>query len=586
MRSLRRALLALGAVGFVAGAVPLALALAHEGGHQRELIAVTGPLIGWAFIGTGIFAWLRQPENRFGALMTAIGFSACLAGLRVSTEPWVFIFGLLFITSQWALLYHMLLAFPGGTLHSPLERALVAATYFSAWVVHPIQVLFQDTSSLGFPENPLLIEGNRDLSVTLSRSRFWLALALLGALAVILARRWAAARGSQRQALAPVLVSGGLVMVLLGVWYAAMLAEVDPDVVQALEDARYVVLCTVPFAFLAALLRSRVAGATAVSEVVARLGDPTMSRTGIVHALADALEGTSLELAYRLPDGRYVDAAGRPVGLPPAGSDRVVTPLEAGDDPVVVIIHDATRDDERELVRAVSAAATLTLENERLATELRAKVDEVSASRARIVESGDAARRRLERDLHDGAQQRLVSLALNLRVLGSKIDGDPDAVRQLDAARRELDQALEELRELARGLHPSVLSDRGLAAALEGLAHRAPLPVALVAPGERLPDRVESASYFVVAEALTNVAKYARATHASVQVTRADGQVVVEVSDDGVGGADPATGSGLRGLLDRVSVLGGTLEVDSRPGRGTTVRAAIPCQERAPAGRN
>jgi signal transduction histidine kinase len=579
MRSLRRALVALGAVGFVAGAVPLALALANEGGHQRELIAVTGPLIGWAFIGTGIFAWLRQPENRFGALMTAIGFSACLAGLRVSTEPWVFIFGLLFITSQWALLYHMLLAFPGGALQSRLERVLVAATYFSAWVVHPVQVLFQDTTALALPENPLLIEGNRDLSVTLSRSRFWLALVLLGALAVILARRWATASSSQRQALGPVLVSGGLVMALLGIWYAAMLAYVDEDVVRAIEDARYVVMCTVPFAFLAGLLRSRVAGASAVSEVVARLGDPSVRRSGIGHALDDALDGTSLELAYLTPDGGYVDRAGRHVTLPPQDPDRACTALEAGDQPAVVLTYDTSREEEHELVHAVVAAASLSLENERLAADLQAKVEEVSASRARIVESGDAARRRLERDLHDGAQQRLVSLALNLRVIGSRIDGDPETVRHLDAARRELDQALEELRELARGLHPSVLSDRGLAAALEGLAQRAPLPVRLEATlGERLPDRVESASYFVVAEALTNVARYAQADQASVNVTRADGLVLVEVSDDGVGGADPAAGSGLRGLLDRVSALGGTIEVDSRPGEGTTVRAAIPCE--------
>ena len=578
MRSLRRALLLLGSLGFVAGAVPLALALANEGGHQRELIAVTGPLIGWAFIGTGIYAWLRQPESRFGALMTAVGFSACLAGLRVSTEPWVFIVGLLFITSQWALLYHMLLAFPGGTLHGRLERVLVAGTYFSAWVVHPLQVLFQDTTSLGLPENPLLVEGNRDLSVTLSRSRFWFALVLLVGLAVILARRWAAASPLQRQALSPVLASGGLVMALLGIWYAALLAYVDEDVVQALEDARYVVMCTVPFAFLAGLLRSRVAGAAAVSEVVARLGDPGIRRGGICHALADALAGTSLELVYLASDGGYVDTAGQRIVIPPGGPDRAFTPLEVGDKPEVVLTYDSSRDDEHELVQAVVAAATLTLENERLAADLQAKVEEVSASRARIVESGDAARRRLERDLHDGAQQRLVALALNLSVISTRADGDSELSRQLDAARVELDQALEELRELARGIHPSVLSDRGLTAALKGLADRAPLPVEVEAtPTKRLPDRVESASYFVVAEALTNVARYARASRAGVSVTRADGQVLVEVSDDGVGGADPATGSGLRGLLDRVSALGGTLEVDSQPGKGTIVRAVIPC---------
>jgi signal transduction histidine kinase len=577
--SLSRALVALGAVGFVAGAVPLALALSNEGGHQRELIAVTGPLIGWAFIGTGIYAWLRRPENRIGALMTAVGFSACLAGLRVATEPWVFIFGLLFITSQWALLYHMLLAFPGGTLQSWLERVLVGAMYFSAVVVHPVQVLFQDTTRLGLPENKLLIEGHPDLSVDLSRSRFWLALVLLTALAVILTLRWRAASGSQRRALAPVLISGGLVMVLLGVWYAAMLARLDEGLVQGLEDARYVVLATVPFAFLAGLLRSRVAGAAVVSDVVARLGDPGRRR-GVCREMADALEGTSLELAYWVDDpGEYRDADGRKVELPPEGSDRIATPLEVGDRPVAVLIHDSSVEGERELVRAVGAAAALTIENERLAAELQAKIEELSASRARIVESSDATRRRLERDLHDGAQQRLVSLALSLRILHSRLDGDPEAVRELEAARRELDQALEELRELARGIHPSVLSDRGLAAALDGLAHRAPLPVELEGTaGERLPGRVESAAYFVVAEALTNVVKYAHATHASVNLSRDDGQVLVEVSDDGVGGADPASGSGLRGLLDRVSALGGKLEVESQPGRGTKVRAEIPCE--------
>jgi signal transduction histidine kinase len=583
MRGLRRALIALGAVGFVAGAVPLALALANEGGHQRELIAVFGPLTGWAFIGTGIFAWLRRPENRVGALMAAVGFSACLAALRVSVEPWVFITGLLFIALQWAVLFHLLLAFPGGTLRTRFERVLVVTSYLSAAVVHPVQVvLFQDTARAGLPENPLLVTADPDLVSTLSRSRFWLGLVLLTGLGVVLARRWQAARGSQRRALAPVLLSGGLVMGLLGVWYAALLADVDVDVVERLEEARIVVLATVPFAFLAGLLRSRVAGATAVSEVVARLGDRSL-RSSLGKALAEALDDTSLEVAYLRPDGEYVDAAHRRVELPREGSGRIVTPLEQGGERVAVIIHDPLLEDQRELVRAVVAAAELALENERLGIELRANIEELSASRARIVESSDAARRRLERDLHDGAQQRLVSLALRLRVLGTRLDGDPDAARELELARQELDQGLEELRELARGLHPSVLSDRGLDAALEGLADRAPLPVELEAtPGRRLPERVESTAYFVVAEALTNVAKYSRATRASVLVTRDDGGVLVEVSDDGVGGADPANGSGLRGLLDRVSALGGRLEVESRPGRGTTVRATIPFAEPSP----
>jgi hypothetical protein len=177
---------------------------------------VTGPLIGWAFIGTGIFAWLRRPENRFGALMTAVGFSACLGALRVSTDPWVFIDGLLFIALPYAVLFHVLPAFPSGALESRAEGLLVVAMYVSAAVVHPIQVLFQDTARQGLPENPLLVAGKPDLVSAISDFRFGLGLALLVGLAVGLARRWRASRGSQRAAFAPVVVSGGLVMGLLG----------------------------------------------------------------------------------------------------------------------------------------------------------------------------------------------------------------------------------------------------------------------------------------------------------------------------------------------------------------------------------
>jgi signal transduction histidine kinase len=208
--------------------------------------------------------------------------------------------------------------------------------------------------------------------------------------------------------------------------------------------------------------------------------------------------------------------------------------------------------------------------------------EQLAASRRRIVEAGDAERRRLERNLHDGAQQRLVATALTLRLaerrLDADADADPGAVRGLLAqAHGEVEQALGELRELARGLHPAVLTDRGLAAALEALATRAPVPVEVVgAPDERLPERVEAAAYYVVSEALANVTKYARASAVRVEVEQVDGHLVVTVSDDGVGGADAAAGSGLRGLADRVEALGGRLEVTSPPGAGTTLRARVP----------
>jgi signal transduction histidine kinase len=206
-------------------------------------------------------------------------------------------------------------------------------------------------------------------------------------------------------------------------------------------------------------------------------------------------------------------------------------------------------------------------------------VEELRASRERMLRIGLEERRRLERDLHDGAQQRLVSMALNMRLARDRLRDEPEAAEQLlEGAGDELEAALDELRELARGIHPAVLSDRGLGTALETLVHRTPLPVELRStPGERLPEAVELAAYFVVSEALTNVVKYAGATHATVDVASDNGRVVVEVADDGVGGADPTRGTGLRGLADRLAVLEGRLDIDSPAGRGTTVTARIPC---------
>jgi signal transduction histidine kinase len=252
--------------------------------------------------------------------------------------------------------------------------------------------------------------------------------------------------------------------------------------------------------------------------------------------------------------------------------------VEVDGERVGAIVHDASLRAEPEVLASVAAAAALAMQNERLHAALSAKVDQLRRSRARIVEAGLAERRRLERNLHDGAQQRLVALSLTLRIAQGQIAKDPARAEAMVAgAQEELTHALEELRELARGIHPAVLSDRGLGPAVEALAVRSPLPVRVVeVPQERLPAPVEAAAYFVVAEALTNVAKYAHANEATVAVRRQNGHAEVEVADDGVGGADPGRGSGLRGLADRLGALDGSLVLDSPPGSGTTLRAEIP----------
>jgi signal transduction histidine kinase len=316
-----------------------------------------------------------------------------------------------------------------------------------------------------------------------------------------------------------------------------------------------------------------------VSELLLRLGEEP--GTGTLRCrLAEALDDRSLELVFWLEDkDRWVDADGHEVALPTDGSGpRAWTPVSLEGRRVGAIVHDATLRSEPELLASAAAAAGLAMENERLQAQLRARVEELRASRSRIVEAGTHERRRLERNLHDGAQQRLVALSLTLRLAQSKLHKDPEKADELLAgAHEELNLALGELRELARGIHPAVLSDRGLGAALEALAGRAPIAVDLAAvPPDRLPAPIEAAAYFVVAEALTNVVKYAHASHAVVRIERRNGHAVVEVADDGVGGADPGRGSGLRGLADRVSALDGKIDIRSPAGLGTRLRAEIP----------
>jgi len=294
-------------------------------------------------------------------------------------------------------------------------------------------------------------------------------------------------------------------------------------------------------------------------------------------ALAERLGDRTLAIAYWLPERElFVDERGHPVTLPEAGTAKTWTAVEHRGSRVAAIIHDAELHARPELVEAAAAGAVLALDNERLKADLHARLEDLRASRRRIVEATVQARRRLERDLHDGAQQHLISLSIDLQLLRARIANDHTA-KLLDEAIAKLGEAQSELVELARGIHPPMLSERGLAAALGALAHRSAVPVELeLSLDGRLPAEVESAGYFVAAEALTNVAKYARATHARLIASDADGVLALEIRDDGVGGVDAARGSGLRGLSDRVAALDGELTVDSPVGDGTCVTATIP----------
>lgn len=584
MRSLRLALVGLGVAGTLLGVVAVLIVLDSE--HADEIRAgasVVTPVVGFSFLGTGLFAWWRRPANATGPLMTAIGFAWFLSLLDASAEPVPFAIGGLLAALPYGIFLHMLVAFPSGRLSSRTERALVGIGYFDTTVMQAAGVLFLATGEgdecSGCPANPVLIADNHDLAMAMFGLQTVIAVGGMTGIGIVLARRWRAAPPGYRRALGPVLACGtaaaALLMISLLADFTAIPDGAAEDLVDILSSAA---LAAVPFAFLAGLLRSRLSGAAAVSDLVARLGDEDR-REGMADALARALGDPTLTLAYWVPDlDAYADADGSPIALPGADGERAATAVEHEGEPVAMIIHDPALEAEAELVRTVGAAASLALENERLEVELRARVAELRASRARIVSAGDAARRRLERDLHDGAQQRLVLAAINLQRAAASLDEDPERARSLLAdGSDELAAATTELRELARGLHPAVLTDRGLGPALQALAERATVRVTLgPIPAERLPAPVEVALYFVVAEALTNVARYAEANVARIEVAREAAAITVEITDDGIGGADPSDGSGLRGLADRVAALDGRLDIESPPGAGTTVRATLP----------
>jgi signal transduction histidine kinase len=570
-----RAVVVVWSLALLAAAGSVALILASDRPWPSSTIALE-VLVGLAFVASGLVARVRRPENRTGLLMILVGLSWFGGALQASDASLPYTVGYTGGAVIGAILVHLVLAFPSGRLLTRGERWVTGAMYGVALVLQPVWLLFDDLHGLkcdGCPRNALLIEHVEPLAVGLGIATLTAVLAILVAVLVILIRRWRAASPPSRRVLAPVYLASGVT-----VGFVVIQTAVDPFTevgVGVLEWLSVLALLTVPLAFLAGLLRSRLAR-SAVATLVVELGE-TAEPGRLSEALARALGDPSLELAYWLRDDTFVDADGHVVSLPADGSGRVATAVERSGLRVAALIHDESLSDHPELVDGVVAAAGLALENERLQAQLRARLEDLRASRARLVETADAERRRLERNLHDGAQQRLVTLAMSLGLAQRRFADDKATCELLGQTRSELAGALAELRELARGIHPAVLSERGLGPALEALAGRAHVPVDVhELPGERLPTGVEAAAFYLVAEALTNVAKYAEASGASVRVRVEDNHLLVEVADDGVGGADASRGSGIRGLADRVEALDGQLDIDSPPGAGTRVSAAIP----------
>jgi PAS domain S-box-containing protein len=801
-------------VGIGAGVVALALVLTSAHKVDIAVNAVLALLLGWSFIGSGLFAWARRPNNRTGSLMVMVGFVWFLGALSATNSSLLYTLGMSVAALPLAAFIHLLFAFPNGRLESRAERAIVVAAYPAALLANVTSLLVDTTPTdncAKCPANAFLVVDSDTATNVLGI--FWNCVGgvFMLATAILLVRRWRAATKPARRVLTPIYVGGLASVSLLTLGFALSDLTSAGDAVVTLGLVAFI---SVPYLFLAGLLRTRLAR-TAAAKLLQESGEgpplddaeatlqrllndpslrllvredgrcfvdtagravdvPAESETvavrrleyegetiaAVVHdpalceepellddvlaaarvalvkdrsiqalraserrnrALLSALpdnmfrirgDGTYLDFYSNTPDALTVpperiigsrieehmpaeharlrmEAIGRVIatGTPETfevtitdlrgrASDREVRIVRSGEDEVTLIMRDVTdrKRAEQEVLRqrdflstVVNTAQSIFLVvthegaivrfnafceeltgladdeaargrpfwelfaspedvdavriafeadvpgreyesrwlagsgerrlvswsvtpivdesgNERRlihgvdVTDAKRQQEELRRSRSRIVEAESAERRRLERNLHDGAQQRLVALSLALRMAQAKLGSDPTgAGALLREAAAELTLALEELRELARGIHPAVLAERGLPVALEGMAARAPLPVEIDAvPDERLPEHVEAAAFYVVSEALTNVAKYAQATFARVSVTCDNGNVQIEVVDDGIGGADETRGTGLRGLADRIEALDGRLVVESPPGRGTSVRAAIP----------
>jgi signal transduction histidine kinase len=538
-------------------------------GAPVPLEEVLHNLSGVSFAACGLIAWRRRPDSAVGPMLTVAGFGVLLSAILGQIDsPVAFTLDLLFGELWIALYAALILSFvTGGRLATRIDVLLV-----DAFIVGLLVLQFAVQLFLPDERNLLLVWPDAGVASALLKIQWGeLAIASLGVVAVTV-HRWHVASPPRRRALLPSL-GGSLSAVLYSANLTTLIAG-SPSVV--LITVLNAALLTVPGALLWGLLRSRLAR-SGLADMFREIGSLRGAR--LEAGLAKVLGDPALVLAYRVPGERsYMDGRGRTVALPAARGDRAAAPVERDGRELAMLVYDASLEDDPELVAAVAAAAAIALDDARLQAESEDRLAELRASRERIVAAGDAERRRLERNLHDGAQQRLVFVALQLRMIQRRIDTDPALAKRLVAsAGEELSKSLEDLRELARGLHPSVLN-HGLKAALDSLASRSGVPTTVsFSTTERLPEPVELAAYFVACEALANVAKYAHATKASLRVSRRDGVAVIEIADDGVGGADETAGTGLQGLADRVSALDGTLRILSPRGAGTVVTADLPC---------
>jgi signal transduction histidine kinase len=579
-----------GLLGLALTVVTMAIVLTTPGPGDRPLIAVGRALVIAVPIGVGLLLWRYRSDRRMGQVLVLAGCLWFLPTLAESGDDVVYSIGRVGAWLVEPALIFVILSAPSGRLSGRLERAVVAASALlvlllflpTAPLVQRYPEPFPYGSCSECPANAFMLSAEQPAFVddVLRPLRDGLAIALYAVVLVLLARRLRASTHLMRLTLAPVLAIG-LARGLAFVTYVP-LRRADPTAT-FLDAIGWVYQLTLPamaLAILLGLLRSRLYAGEALQRLAVRLRHPEPDE--VTKALRETMEDPSLQLAFRI-GGRegWVDAAGRPVPEPAEGSARMLTEVRDQSGNAVALVHDSALRNQNEFVEAAGSLALGLLENQLLAAKVEASLRELSESRARIQVVADNERRRIERDLHDGAQQRLVALRIRLGLVSEVMKEDPargaELVRELGL---EAEEALEEVRRLAHGVYPSLLADQGLPEALRALARDGSLVsrVEVDSVGRYAPE-IESAVYFCCLEALQNSTKHAvGATSVTISVSHDDGELRFAVADDGPG-FEPERirpGAGLTNMRDRLAAVGGELTVGSEPGNGTQVAGRIP----------